>query len=63
MEHIDAIQIIAMVQKQTELLKRIANASERANEVLWLLLSPEQKQALQKNGAERLAKSLQRSKK
>jgi len=61
MEHNDAIQIIQALQKQNESLNRIATASERTNEILLMLLSPAQKQTLQKAGVDRLVKNTNRS--
>jgi hypothetical protein len=61
MEHNDAIQIKAAIQKQNELLDRIATASERTNELLWALLSAEQQKTVRNAGVHRLAKSVGKS--
>jgi len=55
MEHIDAKEITVAISNQSKLLERIATASERTNELLCALLSPEQKRTIQNNDAHRLA--------
>jgi hypothetical protein len=57
-QHTDALQIINALQKQNTLLERIAAASERTNELVWAVLSLEQKKAIQDARAERLARSM-----
>lgn len=54
-EHRDAMQIIQALQKQTELLERTAKASERTNELLFAILTPEQKKAVHDAGVSKLA--------
>ena len=56
MQHTDAIQIINGINNQSKLLERIATAFERTNELLWALLSPDQKKTIQNTDAHRLAK-------
>jgi hypothetical protein len=61
MDHIDATQINASIQKQNEFLNRIVTASERTNELLWALLSPEQRKAVQTAAVQHLAKNSNKS--
>lgn len=46
------------IEKQNELLAQIAKASERTNELLFAMLTPEQKKAIHDTGAAKLAKTL-----
>ena len=60
METFDAKHLVAVLEKQGQLLERIAKAAERSNEILYALLSPQQLQSLSKAGVDRLAASIKK---
>lgn len=45
------------IEKQNELLSQIAKASERTNELLFVMLTPEQRKTIHDAGVAKLAKS------
>ena len=60
MEHNDLIQIKAALQEQKKLLEKILTVSEKANEMIFLLLSVYEKKALRSADVQKLIKSVNR---
>lgn len=62
METVDIKTISIAIDRQAKLLERIAIATDRSNELLYALLSPQQRESLGKAGTARLASSLSKPK-